>query len=778
MIKKIKNFKNKKQNRYYKNTENFKNKNQIRKNVKASLKNTIKNDGDNLVKKRIKEQIQLLLAVYKQNIIGTPVKITNIGAKSKKTQRPKVIIENESGINKDVVLNKKVLAFRNRALAFKYKLTLNRLNSQLQKEYVSLQNVKLQLESDLIPNDIESYETKYATSFTIPERKHTIKRKILNILTEQYKHAVNIIKTEPDSLGYNKISKIKINKKKWRKFLKIQKYLTKINNQKDAAFLTIIEENIAKKKLILQNKKYFRLFKKRCGTLKWLITKQRLRRSILKAYSPESENKHIVELKKLHDKFIKEEKEPEPEEIIIKDYSIKLLKKYKEKTNNTPKDLENNYKTLLNYLTKINSRTNKGLSKRLEKGKINGYILKGIEKQIRRVTQNSRKKVITLVLNQQQEQNNQLVVKVLLNILRGLGQQKSVSGNIILNKYLCGLKNFMENKVGIYETLAENVKMRMMNEILTKKEFAKILETQEELMQKYIAYCNIARKFPKKWVKPEIFRPFFAEFKAKKRDYKRNKKRVLRLLGTDLKNKYNVVNNVVNEDNRIYNLRLPKKRNKVPTLKQIYKGLKKVGVPYYKTTKGYKLKKIRKLIKKQKREQRLKKLGIFIPKKKKKKVKKKVKKKTKLKIGVLRIKIRRRNMFLVFRDRKTNKVEAVTTARKEYYRIYNTKEVEPGNKKRRDSKETVVKAKGPIGRYISTDHFRSRVLTQAFLDLRHKLKYKILDIEIEKKYKKRFVQTIYKKYWYVFKSQGLFRMCKFAKNKPHGRMRKKKARRI
>ncbi|KAN0004760.1 hypothetical protein ACTFIU_002002 [Dictyostelium citrinum] len=88
-----------------------------------------------------------------------------------------------------------------------------------------------------------------------------------------------------------------------------------------------------------------------------------------------------------------------------------------------------------------------------------------------------------------------------------------------------------------------------------------------------------------------------------------------------------------------------------------------------------------------------------------------------LRQGVLRITIRRRNMFLACQNKRTKHVDTTLTARQEYYRIYNTRDfdVSESQKGRRDLKATTVKPKGPIGRFISTEVFRRRVITQALI---------------------------------------------------------------
>jgi hypothetical protein len=791
----------------------------IRTNVQEAI--TKQNDLQNksLIIQENKKGIKKLVKLFKRNVKakGIPVRITNIinkKAQFLKRKRPVVISKNEKGVNATKNLQKikeksiNLVAFRTRAQAINYKVNLHLAQELTAKEVLAIEdlNSNTSVKQDIslfleLKEDINKVQLKNVQNFY---------QKATNALIYNKKELITTIKRP-----YQKSSK-----RIFKKLLLIKKRLNTLSNY---SINLVKKTKVYKKKqkkekiIYIQSKKSCRKIRKKSLKFQWKTKQQFLKRKKKGLLIKYKQKTNVQEKERLlqefkNNKSLLQGQEDSLNTKLSAGLQKRLVKRFEDRSSNSIKSLQKRYLELYKYLIlfKPRHKNKHRLSKKGKRDKIkrlrkkggknkvkrlktkNNKLLKKVEKkQNIRVAGQIRKKVITLVVNEidkKRERSKENVIKVLLNIIRGVsvGQEYITSNfgkNLLMYKYkyLSGIQN-IANKAQASLDLTENdLQERLIVDFLNKKDFSKVLETETQLLRKFYEFVKISKEFPKNWVPPAVFQPFFEKFIAKKRDY-RNTTRMLNQM-TGFQKKYNIVNNIITiaSENKIYNFKLPKKRLKVPTIRSIYKGLKLIGIPYYKTKKKYKIKRRLRLLRKRRKLKnklrRLKRLGKKLPIRKLK-IRKKKKDKAKIKVGVLKIKIRRRNMFLVFRDRTTNKVEAVTSARREYYRIFNTNDIDPMNKKKRNSKETTVKTKGPIGRYISTDHFRVRVLTQAFLDLRHKLRYKMLDIEIEKKYKKRFVRTIYKKYWYVFKPQGLFRICKFVKNKAHGQMRRKKARRI
>lgn len=710
----------------------------------------------NLSKLLNKVRIKVLLNFFNKNIVGVPVKLTNLELLKK---RPIVINKNELGINADLLKAKKkrILAFTTVASAYAYKLKNKKEKKIVIKSVPEVSEDK--------KRTIEKKEPQYLDY--LKETKNEIYSQILG---EAYTSTRKLLKKE------KKHNVVKFKNVRASLFKKLMKLRKKIRSKHYYRYNTkLFKRHI----LFLDKKRIIKKYKKKVGTAFWRSRVGKLKKNIVNSYKNESITHNLEKVRFVDDLInankIIDIKNKEKEKIKNNKFMDALFNVF----DNSKKHEENMKKTYteaLMYLTKVQKRNRFGISQRNSQQKIQNLINKEEKKQVLIIQGQIKKQIISIVTKEEQKKieekkhRKDILVKILLNIIRGRGQTNTMNrGTLNIMHYLTGLKNLQG--LSNIELFEEQIKARLINDLMKKKDLTAILEYQKELMQKYLEYNKVANAFPKKWVRPEIFNPFIKNYYKKKNEFEYCKQKQYRLLG--LNNVYNILNNIVAENDNIYNLRLPKKRIMVPNLKQIYKGLKNHSIPRYKKTRKYKKKQKKKLQKQKKRERRLRKLGIKVNRQRKKQKKKKTKK---LKVGILRIKLKRRNMFLVFRDRKTNKVEATTSARKEYYKIYRPEDNTPGRRKK-EIKAPVVKAKGPIGRYISTDQFRVRVLTQAFLDLRHKIKYNVLDIEIEKKYKKKFIRTIYKKYWYVFRPQGLFRICRFVKNKPHGQMRKKKARR-
>ena len=735
--------------------------NQIKINKQQKTKITSKKK--NLIKRINNIRIKLLLNFFKRNVIGTPVKLTNIV--TQKT-RPRVISKNEIGIKENPLSVNQIKVFNNEAEALNHKLNFKINKKNLLKNLII---PHISINNEVLISDSHINTDKMEQGFKNLKKVSTILQ--YQILYDAYELIRKSIKK---TKKYNIFKYKNYNTQNLKKCIKVASKLKKLR--------IFSGKSLKRHVIFLQEKKAIKKLKKKMSTAFWKLRTGKSKNKVTKAYI-KNQKKHRNEEKRIRNYLINEKKNL----LLLKtniinnnksDIDFDILNDiFKVTDDYSKKDeeyLKITYNTALMYLTKIQRRNKKGISKKKSEIKIKNQIYQEGKKKIVRINGKIKKNIITLVVKEQakkKEISKDIIIKVLLNIIRGIGKQTINREVFKMYNYLEGLQKELDNSLPKIEVIEEQIKSRLINELMTKKNLNLVLEYQKELIQKYVEYNQVAKAFPKKWVRPEVFNPFIKEYYKKKNEFDKSKRKNYQFMGTGLNNIYNIISNVIAEDNKVYTLKLPKKRLIVPSLKQIYKGIKNNSIPRYKKTKKYKRQQRKLFIKQRKKERRLRIKGI----KKQRNIKKK--KTTKLKVGVLRIKLKRRNMFLIFRDRKTNKVEASTTARKEYYKIYRPKETESGKLKKRDVKEPVIKAKGPIGKYISTDQFRVRVLTQAFLDLRHKLKYNVLDIEIEKKYKKKFIRTIYKKYWYVFKPQGLFRICRFVKNKAHGQMRQKKARR-
>ncbi|KAK5574374.1 hypothetical protein RB653_003311 (mitochondrion) [Dictyostelium firmibasis] len=476
----------------------------------------------------------------------------------------------------------------------------------------------------------------------------------------------------------------------------------------------------------------------------------------------------------------------------------KILNNYKEPFTSTSRAIENRYITIESYLNETQQRTQIQLRKTITKQKELVKNKRVVEKHKKNVKIQIAKKLLTLVLKKQEKQEEikkELIIKLILNILRGKGAANAEGKDTGLYQYLRGIKELLECKAQTVEYIDENMKMRLIQEVLPYKKLATIVETTQELLKKRIEVFRVENEKPRKRVEAKIYKAYKDKFVTKIREYAKVAKKRYRQYGKNIRNRYNILNNIIAEESQVYNLRLPKQRVKVPSLYKIYKMVRKNELSTYRRNRKRKVtpyllkKKLRTIynkiqflkrqaIRDEKARLKGKKVPIRNVGAKKGKKRRKIEKKA-LRQGVLKIKLKRRNMFLVFQNLRTKKVEAVFSARQEYYRIFNSREPEAITQKRKkEMKSTALKPKGPIGRYISTEIFRRRVITQALLNLRHIVNYNVLDIELKKRTKHPIVKTILYKNWYVYSNEGLLRMYKFTKNKAHGSMRKKKRRRI
>ncbi|KAN0055621.1 hypothetical protein ACTA71_004295, partial [Dictyostelium dimigraforme] len=420
------------------------------------------------------------------------------------------------------------------------------------------------------------------------------------------------------------------------------------------------------------------------------------------------------------------------------------------------------------YLTLAQIRTHVDIVNRqllLKKSEIEQ---RTVRREKKKVTSQIVKKVLTYVIQKNQKQvesQKAIILKLLLNILRQRGE---FSTNVTIENiypYLLELNSLKENsRMALFEN---NLKMRLLNDVLPYKGYETLVETSAKLLKQRLKYVRTRRSRQKyrgrvpykaKQKYKERIRPIYYELKRLKR---------LRYMqyGVAIKNKFNILNNIMESDNNVYNLRLPKQRLKTPTLSRIYKGMRK-ALKYRRRNYGYrhnndyaqlqrffrKIQARRRKIKKAARAAARARARAKSPNQQFRTQKQKVRlqKKSKIKVakiplrqGVLRITIRRRNMFIAFQNLRTKHVDTTMTARQEYYRIFNTRDLESVNqKRRRDLKATTIKPKGPIGRFISTEIFRRRVITQALINLMSEMKYNVLDIELRKPMKTPIVRVL------------------------------------
>ncbi|KAM9955036.1 hypothetical protein ACTFIR_012880 [Dictyostelium discoideum] len=414
--------------------------------------------------------------------------------------------------------------------------------------------------------------------------------------------------------------------------------------------------------------------------------------------------------------------------------------------------------TELSKTKELKKRDEKKLKKSIQQKFIKTVVIAGLNKK-----------------TQQRDSKKEVIIKVLLNILRRKGEVP-FEGNIeIPFPYL----NELGRKQGDAKmnNLALNLQMRIITDLLNYKGDQDVKLNHVALVRNRIAYLEYMRQKPRKPRNAGKFYDYSPIGKANslgKMMYAKLTEQKNMLEKAALKNNYNILNNIIESEQKVYKLRLPKQRVTVPTLYQVYervinhiKGLEKrtQGVHAGKA----KVKRFQNLIRKLNAIKRNKK-GM----RKERRVKKAQEETTApvnipLNQGVLRITLKKKNMFLVLQNLSTKHIDTTVTARQEYYRIYNTKEIDPlTTKKKQALKVTAIKPLGPIGRVIGTDLFRRRVITQVLLNLKAQIKYNVLDIEIRNPGVHSIINTILYKHWYIYEDQGILRMYKFTKNKAHG----------
>lgn len=416
----------------------------------------------------------------------------------------------------------------------------------------------------------------------------------------------------------------------------------------------------------------------------------------------------------------------------------------------------------------------------------NKELSKRNEKKLKKSIQQKFLKTVVIAVNhkknQQKDSKKELIIKVLLNILRRKGEVPFEGKIDMVLPYLKELGRKQDDAK--MNNLALNLQMRIVTDLLNYKGDTEVKNNHVALVRKRIDYLNYMSQNPRRSRNAGPRSDYKVIGKAKyqgKMMYAKLTEQRKMLENVALKNNYNILNNIIESEKKLYKLRLPKQRVTVPTLYQIYERVINHIKGFETKTQGVysKAKKFQNILTKLQAIKRNKKGTI-----KKRRLKKAQEETTApvtipLTQGVLRITLKKKNMFLVLQNLSTKHIDTTVTARQEYYRIYNPKEIDPLEKKKKQAlKLTALKPLGPIGRVIGTDLFRRRVITQVLLNLKAQIKYNVLDIEIRKPGFHSIINTILYKLWYIYEDQGLLRMYKFTKNKAHGSMRKKKHRRL
>nr|ABX45179.1 Mp36-like protein [Heterostelium pallidum] len=147
------------------------------------------------------------------------------------------------------------------------------------------------------------------------------------------------------------------------------------------------------------------------------------------------------------------------------------------------------------------------------------------------------------------------------------------------------------------------------------------------------------------------------------------------------------------------------------------------------------------------------------------------------KIGLFILTYLKRNMYITLLNKKTKRVLGSTTARKNYLakkQIEQEEELLKDNDSIGLTKDS-MNLKMRAGTYIKKKKHRVNVLLNT-LEAVQAHNYSVIDFCIKIKYKRRFLMNFLNFTTYDYK--GFIRMIQVANQKPHGFMRKKKARRL
>ncbi|KAN0036215.1 hypothetical protein ACTFIV_003231, partial [Dictyostelium citrinum] len=411
-----------------------------------------------------------------------------------------------------------------------------------------------------------------------------------------------------------------------------------------------------------------------------------------------------------------------------------LLKKYKVKTQELLTKIKKKQRRFKYYLMFTQLRVQKDLSNGNEVLKKQQIQKKNEQKQHKSIQTQIIKKVITGVIQkteQQQENQKALIIKILLNILRRKGEVTGEGDIDIAYPYLKEVKKKQRQIQMAY--VAANMKMRLVNDFIEYKGDSRLWGIHVNLINSRRQYLNLIDtevEEGENMYQTSIYKTKLVPLRAEVEYLKKAK---YLNYGINSRNKITILNNVIESEKKLYNLRLPKQRVQVPTLLNIYKNIRQClseSRPQAKKEEERVIYQFITKLEKLKRNRKRKQSNLRISKQheiqtqKDESVKKEKIEQIPLKQGVLRITLKRRNMFLVCQNKSTKHVDTSLTARQEYYRIYNTKDFDAITQKgKKDLKATAVKPKGPIGRFISTEVFRRRVITQALLNLRAQIKY-------------------------------------------------------
>jgi len=374
--------------------------------------------------------------------------------------------------------------------------------------------------------------------------------------------------------------------------------------------------------------------------------------------------------------------------------------------------------------------------------------------------------VKTLFLeNQKQKVKEELIVKLLLNIIKGSLLHATIFD--FKSKEEMQLTNYIK---GMYNKILVNIEKQEKN--IQKDDLTNYLKKirYKALVRYRNVLLSVKKKIKKKIKKQKkLRRRFYKKKKGKRFKYKgksiKKQLKTIKIIKKKLKkikrkNIKESITTYITENNKVFKLRLPKIKLKYKSQKQLYISLKrKYKLNLY--TYGIRGKQIKKI-----------------------QVKRKFKKERIPEVGVVSLKCGKRNMFIVLRDRITNIVKKVTTSKMVYYNAYGAKEKESDKRKNikqkkvnnKETKKAELKYKGKIGKYIVMPHFRNRVLLEFLLKLNARYNYKMIDMEFDTKKDKVVLRDFFSKKWFIYK--GIIRNVIITRQKAHGMMRLKKARRI
>nr|YP_001876553.1 Mp36-like protein [Cavenderia fasciculata]ABX45227.1 Mp36-like protein [Cavenderia fasciculata] len=144
------------------------------------------------------------------------------------------------------------------------------------------------------------------------------------------------------------------------------------------------------------------------------------------------------------------------------------------------------------------------------------------------------------------------------------------------------------------------------------------------------------------------------------------------------------------------------------------------------------------------------------------------------KVGLFAIKLGKRNMYISIFDKKTNKLLTTMSARRAFIKQQKAAKKRDSFNDSRDKGNDADSGKARAGEEIKNSRFKKQLMFEMFFKATN-LRYKIMDIRYDKKYKTRELKTVLK---VPVKYAGVIRNIEINKQKAHGYMRKKKLRRL